>query len=46
VTLARLFAQQHSAHYFDLEPPADQQRLQNPELMLGQLDGMIIISRM
>lgn len=39
-TLARLFAQQRLAHYFDLESPADQQRLQNPELMLGQLQGM------
>ncbi len=42
-TLARLFAQQHSTHYFDLESAADQQRLQNPELMLGQLQGMVIL---
>ncbi|MDQ6996969.1 MAG: ATP-binding protein [Mariprofundus sp.] len=42
-TLARLFGEQHSAHYFDLESPADQQRLQNPELMFGQLQGLIIL---
>jgi len=42
-TLARLFAKQSSAHYFDLESPADQQRLQNPELMLSQLQGMVIL---
>jgi len=42
-TLARLFAQQRLAHYFDLESPADQQRLQNPELMLGQLQDMVIL---
>jgi len=42
-TLARLFARRHSTHYFDLESPADQQRLQNPELILGQLQGMVIL---
>lgn len=42
-TLARLFGKQHAAYYFDLESPSDQQRLQNPELMLGQLRGMVIL---
>lgn len=42
-TLARLFSRQHSASYFDLESPADQQRLQNPELLLGRMSGMIIL---
>lgn len=42
-TLARQFSQQRAAHYFDLESPADLQRLQNPELMLGQMSGMVIL---
>jgi len=42
-TLARRFAQQGLTHYFDLESTADQQRLQNPELMLGQLKGLIVL---
>ena len=42
-TLARIFGKHRNAHYFDLESPADQQRLQNPELMLGSLQGMIIL---
>ncbi len=42
-TLARIFGKDRTAHYFDLESPADQQRLQNPELMLGSLQGMIIL---
>jgi len=42
-TLARIFGKHRTAHYFDLESPADQQRLQNPELMLGSLQGMIIL---
>ncbi len=42
-TLARQFSQEHSVSYFDLESPADQQRLQNPELMLSQMSGMIIL---
>lgn len=31
------------AAWFDLESPADQQRLQNPELMLGALSGLVVI---
>jgi len=42
-TLARIFGKQHNSHYFDLESPADQQRLQNPELMLNSLQGLIIL---
>src|ERR1017187_11003544 len=42
-TLARLIAEGREVHYFDLESPADRQRLQNPELMLGSLSGLVII---
>jgi len=42
-TLARALAKQHGATYFDLESPADQQRLQSPELMLSSLKGMVIL---
>ena len=42
-TLARSFGEPHQAHYFDLESVVDQRRLQNPELMLSSLDGVIII---
>jgi hypothetical protein len=36
-------AQHHSAHYFDLESEPDRRRLQNPELMLGSLSGLVIL---
>lgn len=42
-TLARMFAGDKSATYFDLESIPDQRRLQNPELVLGNLDGLIIV---
>jgi predicted AAA+ superfamily ATPase len=42
-TLARQFGLGRGAHYFDLESVPDQQRLQNPELMLGPLDGLVIL---
>ena len=42
-TLARQVAQGQEAHYLDLESPADRQRLQNPELMLSSLSGLVII---
>ena len=42
-TLARIMAQHHSAHYFDLESEPDRRRLQNPELMLGSLSGLVIL---
>lgn len=42
-TLARLSIQQSGATYFDLESPVDRQRLQNPELALGSLEGIVVI---
>lgn len=42
-TLARIFEQKEGAHYFDLESFPDQRRLQNPELMLGSLQGLVIL---
>jgi len=42
-TLARLFGEKHQATYFDLESIPDQRRLQNPELMLGSLAGLVIL---
>lgn len=42
-TLARKFGKKHRATYFDLESQPDRQRLQNPELMLGSLQGMVIL---
>lgn len=40
-TLARLLGDQ--AAYFDLESQPDLRRLQNPELMLGSLEGIVIL---
>lgn len=42
-TLARLFGDKYQASYFDLESIPDQRRLQNPELMLGSLNGLVIL---
>lgn len=42
-TLARLVAGQRPATYFDLESLPDRNRLQNPELALGALDGLVVI---
>ncbi|OGR28138.1 MAG: hypothetical protein A2X79_00060 [Desulfuromonadaceae bacterium GWB2_53_15] len=42
-TLARMLAAQQQAHYFDLESPSDRQRLQNPELLLSSLSGLVIL---
>jgi hypothetical protein len=42
-TLARAFAQDKQATFFDLESQPDLQRLQNPELMLGSLAGLVVI---
>lgn len=42
-TLARLFGSGHKAEYFDLESQPNLQQLQNPELVLGSLDGMVIL---
>jgi len=42
-TLARAFAQGQQATIFDLESQPDIRRLQNPELALGSLEGLIIL---
>jgi predicted AAA+ superfamily ATPase len=42
-TLARMFAEGKSAYFFDLESLPDQRRLQNPELVLGSLQGLVIL---
>ena len=41
-TLARIFAEEN-ATFFDLESIPDQRRLQNPELVLGNLEGLVIL---
>lgn len=42
-TLARLYGSDKKAEYFDLESQPDVQRLQNPELVLGSLEGLVIL---
>lgn len=42
-TLAREVAGAAESHYFDLESPRDQLRLQNPELALGRLSGLVVL---
>jgi predicted AAA+ superfamily ATPase len=42
-TLARMFTEEKPAIFFDLESIPDQRRLQNPELVLGNLDGLVIL---
>ena len=42
-TLAKEFGKSRGSHYFDLESTADLNALQDPELMLGELDGLIIL---
>ena len=42
-TLARIFAKDRTAAYFDLESQLDLNRLQNPQLMLNSLGGLVII---
>ena len=42
-TLAREIANSTPSHYFDLESTIDQQRLENPELALGSLTGLVIL---
>ena len=42
-TLARLTITGRQATYFDLESQPDIRRLQNPELALGALDGIVVI---
>ncbi|MBI5558927.1 MAG: ATP-binding protein [Deltaproteobacteria bacterium] len=42
-TLARIYGNERNATYFDLESLPDQRRLQNPELMLGSLQGLVVL---
>ena len=42
-TLARLLAKREESHFFDLESSVDRRRLENPELALSTLKGLIII---
>ena len=42
-TLARMFAKAKTTVFFDLESQLDLNRLQNPQLMLGSLRGLVII---
>lgn len=42
-TLARQLAQDEGATFFDLESLPDQRRLQNPEMVLGALHGLVIL---
>ncbi len=42
-TLARQFSENRKAFFFDLESVPDQQRLQNAELVLGNLEGLVVL---
>ena len=42
-TLAHMFAENKPATFFDLESIPDQRRLQNPELVLGNMEGFVIL---
>lgn len=42
-TLARQFGQGRNATYFDLESVPDRRRLQNPEMVLGSAEGLVIL---
>lgn len=42
-TLAREFGRGRSATYFDLDSVPDRRRLQNPEMVLGAAEGLIIL---
>jgi predicted AAA+ superfamily ATPase len=42
-TLAHMFGRNQKAVYFDLESQPDIQRLQNPELVLGSLKGVVVL---
>ncbi|MBU1661145.1 MAG: ATP-binding protein [Chloroflexi bacterium] len=42
-TLVRLFSEERGATFFDLESYPDQRRLENPELVLGSLEGLVIL---
>jgi len=42
-TLARMIAQARDVTFFDLESQPDLSRLQNPELVLGRLSGLVVL---
>ena len=42
-TLARMYAEGRNTAFFDLESQIDLNRLQNPQLMLGSLQDLVII---
>jgi hypothetical protein len=42
-TLAKSIGEEQQSHYFDLESPKDQLRIQNPEQSLSRLEGLIIL---
>ena len=42
-TLAKILAAEQKSHYFDLESPRDQLRLQNAEQTLSSLSGLIVL---
>jgi len=42
-TLAREVASLQASHFFDLESPEDQLRLQNPEMALRPLEGLVVL---
>jgi hypothetical protein len=42
-TLARALAADRRSAYFDLEDPLDLERLAQPKLALGELDGLVVI---
>ena len=42
-TLARMFAKERTTTFLDLESQLDLNRLQNPQLMLGSLRGLVIL---
>lgn len=42
-TLARVFAEGKPATFFDLESAPDLRRLENPELVLGALEGLVVL---
>jgi predicted AAA+ superfamily ATPase len=42
-TLARIFAAGRETTSFDMESHADQRRLQNPELALSELSGLVVL---
>ncbi len=42
-TLAHMFTAGKSVTYYDLDSIPDQRRLQNPELVLGSLEGLVVL---